>query len=915
MIVGLAWVVITGLLARSRLEDARTDLARYGSALASGNIEQAHRIGARVVGNTGSAHQLTSGPAWWVGSHLLVAGTPLRTTREIAYQVDVLSHGTVPRLPGLVHEVVDRRRGASTGNIDVAALQRAGGTLTQIRSLVRSTETHVRSTPPSWFGPVTAGRQSFVDKLGKIDDALGLAGRTVHTVAPMLGADRPQRYFIGFMNEAESRSIGGLPGSFAIVTINHGTVSFEHFGSDVELHDVRAKVDLGEQYQRLYGQYDPTGVIQNSDIGPQFPDAARIWAGMWQAKSGQHVDGALALDPTALGYLMRVAGPAHLPGGIAVTANNVAGLTQSRQYTLYPGFGARQTAERKQFLVSIAQAVSAKLLRVGSPADLLTPLRQAVRERRIAVWSDVASRERAIVSAGLGGVLRAGDDPLSTFYVNNATGGKLDFYLHRSMTYRATGCGDDRTATASFTLSNETPSYRLPVYVTYVAGGRPAGAAPGFNRLIVTYYATPGSRVRSVTLDGRPQRVESMTEDGLTSVRLLVDLPAGSSRTVRVVTDEPARRGKVRVVTQPLVHGMQVRTHVPDCTEPATAVPSGPASTGSVWPSILVGLGALLVVLLLAGRFCASSARGGFRRARTAVDTVRSRSIERAAHGGAPAAAVLIAVLGIAGTLAVTVLLGLLTKTSAVIRLDRPVYRFFLEHRASWLTHPMAVFTHVGEYQQTTAITLAAALVIGTGLVRRHLVGLLVWAALAAALTWPFVSLGRLYDYTAAIALIGFVVLAVLRPVARNRWVVAAVLAAVVLVEKRVQVLAAEAVHGSVPPLTEAYAQVGPFPSGGCTRIVLAAGLVAVLFAREYRNRHASTALALVAAAVCTAEGFSRIYLGKHWFVDCLGGFVLGAGLLVTLAAALRCYLGPDGDVTAGPARGTSDRSAQPAGR
>ena len=45
--------------------------------------------------------------------------------------------------------------------------------------------------------------------------------------------------------------------------------------------------------------------------------------------------------PLTLGYLMRVAGPAHLPNGIAVTANNVAGLTQSRQYTLYPGFGVR----------------------------------------------------------------------------------------------------------------------------------------------------------------------------------------------------------------------------------------------------------------------------------------------------------------------------------------------------------------------------------------------------------------------------------------------------------------------------------------------------------------------------------------------------------------------------------------------
>ncbi|MBE7189596.1 DUF4012 domain-containing protein, partial [Jatrophihabitans endophyticus] len=334
------------------------------------------------------------------------------------------------------------------------------------------------------------------------------------------------------------------------------------------------------------------------DIGPSFPDAARIWAGMWQARTGEHVDGALTVDPSTLAYLLHVTGPTELPDGTAVTAHDVTNLTQSRQYMLYPGFTVAQATKRKQFLATIAQAVSRKLLDVASPSELVAPLRRAVAEHRILVWSDVASRERALAAAGVAGVLRPGNAPFSGFVVDNASGGKMDFYLHRSTTYRTSTCRAGRTATASFTLSNETPDYHLPAYVTYVSGGRPAGAAPGFNRTIVAYYATPGARIRSVELDGKPLHLTPVREDSLTSVRTTVDLPADAHRTLRVVVREPATTGPVQILRQPLVHPLHVRTLGPSCAEASGHTAQRTHGAG---PGVVVVIVGAVVVLAAGG--------------------------------------------------------------------------------------------------------------------------------------------------------------------------------------------------------------------------------------------------------------------------------------------------------------------------
>src|SRR5581483_7507476 len=120
--------------------------------------------------------------------------------------------------------------------------------------------------------------------------------------------------------------------------------------------------------------------------------------------SGERLDGALAVDPTALSYFLAVTGPATLPGGGQLTAGNVVALTQSTVYARFPK--PAQNAERKQYLLDIARVASHKVL--DTRPDLTALIKaagRAVGERRLLVYSTAADTERRIRESALSGAI------------------------------------------------------------------------------------------------------------------------------------------------------------------------------------------------------------------------------------------------------------------------------------------------------------------------------------------------------------------------------------------------------------------------------------------------------------------------------------------------------------------------------
>jgi len=564
LLAGGAWLTVTGLLARSQLEQVKAEVPQLRQAVLDNRMPEARRLAADIRRHADRAHALTTGPAWWVAGNLPLVGSPISTTRVLTEQAHRLGTDVLPTVVRLA-DAVSRERTVGS-SIDLGPVRRLAPELHHAAVAVAQAQHQVAATSGSWFGPVTGARSAVLHQLTRVAGELSGADRAVGIALPMLGDTGTRRYFIGFMNEAEARGIGGILGAFAIATVHGGHVHFDHFGSDVEFQGVRARVALGREYDALYGQDDPAGTYANSDISPDFRDAGRIWTGLWKAKTGESLDGAIALDPAVLGDVLAVTGPVRTADGHLITADSVVPVTQHDIYARYGSGSGADDVARKRYVVDLVGAIAQDLAGARDVHGLVRAFSRAAGQRRLLIWSADPVIERRLVDSGWGGALvpRAGA-LYSGFIVDNAAGNKLDYYLDRHMSYRRIGCGARRHSVATLALTNAAPKAGLPAYVTLRADHPGARVRPGDNRLLVTYYATPGARIDEVEVDGRPVPLVQLSERGLVTATAAVDLPVGGTRRFVVDVVEPSAAGAVDVLRQPGVRPLAVTVDRPSC--------------------------------------------------------------------------------------------------------------------------------------------------------------------------------------------------------------------------------------------------------------------------------------------------------------------------------------------------------------
>jgi hypothetical protein len=504
-----------------------------------------------------------------VAAQLPYVGEPLRTIRGATGAGVQLGRDGIPRLLDVATRLAPARVRLSGDTLDLAALRSAEPELARADAVLHATARRVGALPHhTWLGAVDRPRAGLAAQLHSLTGYVDAAERAVRILPTMLGGSSPKRYFVGMQNEAELRGTGGLPGAFAIAVASHGTVRFTHFGSDAELepvatgHLIPTGLHLGTGYAGAYGDSLPTSSFLNSNVGPNFPDAARIWAAMWQRVSGQHVDGAVAVDPTVLGYILAATGPVAVPPGFTVDAGNVVSLTERDEYTLFTN-----NIARKAFLVSVLKATSKALISgKGGALQLADYLVAASEQQRLQVWSADPAVEAQLAVTSYGGVIAPTRRPLAGPVLNNISGGKLDYYLTRAFSYRRSGCGGSRDVLATLTLTNNAPASGLPGYVTdRLDADRPADSRPGDYSTLLDYYATKGAQLLSVQLDGRPVTAQPMTVDGQPVFRLPVQLPRGQTQTIVLHLSEPPGSGAPEVWRQPGVTPLAVSAYTQSC--------------------------------------------------------------------------------------------------------------------------------------------------------------------------------------------------------------------------------------------------------------------------------------------------------------------------------------------------------------
>lgn len=427
------------------------------------------------------------------------------------------------------------------GRIDLDAIRAVAEALASVRSAMDELQTTLDDVASPWLAGPLQDRLDTLD-VDLADNAEGLdTTATAVDLAPqLLGADGPRRYFVAFTTPSEARGLGGFMGNFAVLTATDGQLEMTEFGRTTDLNlggpDPLARTVTGpDDWLARYGRYGfdngpggTTGAVpwSNVTISPHFPSTAQVIAELFPQSGGQRVDGVFAMDPYVIAALLEFTGPIQIPAvSEELTADNVLPFLLTDQYRLGEG------TERIDLLEEVAEETTRRVLSgaLPNPTELADSLGELARQGRLVGWSADPSEQALFDDVQMNGALPelAGGDGIA-ITTTNAGGSKIDAFLQRDVTYRATfdeGSGQ-LTATAEITLTNTAPTSGLPPVVVGNVVGEPVGT----NRsLLSVYSAVP---VQSVMLDGQPVLWENGREAGWSTATAAVSIPSSSSITV-----------------------------------------------------------------------------------------------------------------------------------------------------------------------------------------------------------------------------------------------------------------------------------------------------------------------------------------------------------------------------------------------
>lgn len=388
----------------------------------------------------------------------------------------------------------------------------------------------------------------------EIDDELFAA---LEIGPEILGSPKPLKYLVAVQNSAEARGTGGILGAYAILEFHKGSVKVIKTGSNEPLYGTsleKIPVEVPDEFLKLYG--NNPAIIQNSNLSPHFPYGAEIWLGLWNREFKENLDGVIAVDPTALSYVLRSTGPVTLATGEEINSENVVAQTLRDAYKRYEN----DNKARKQHLVDIMNAVVAKLNSGDySKLRMAQALRDGIVANRILVYSTNQEVQAKLAKVSLGGFMSKSSNNEFRAVIQNIDAGKLDYYLDRSVKIESKSCENIRETQVRVRVTNTLKTAAgLSAYVlTRADKGKASNLEKGAHRFKVFIYGPVGAGLVSVSRENRTANLGGSSTERERPIYVAdVDLKPGESE--ELLANFRGGTGKIVFIDQPLVRSTKL---------------------------------------------------------------------------------------------------------------------------------------------------------------------------------------------------------------------------------------------------------------------------------------------------------------------------------------------------------------------
>lgn len=540
-------VVTTGRELEAVADDARLAV----EAAAAGDAVGVRDAIVAATAHADAAERASADVIWHASEAVPVLGAHTRALRTAAAETD--------RLTGALSKVADvlwpQDHGpVSAASVEVEAVLSAAPALRELATVSQTAAERLAGVDADGLvGPLASGIRHLQDALADAATASGDAADAAGAAAALLGAREPRDILLIVQNPAEVRTGGGITGSFVLLRAEAGTVELVAHADSSEFPASDASLaEPGSSLALLHGE-QVTTMVQNLSVATDFERTAELALHWWQRVSAVEPDAVVSIDPFVLRALLRVTGPVELDGADALTADDVIERMLVEPYlTLDP---AAQSAFQRTATTAVFAAVFGEEL---DAIALTRALWEPVSEGRVSAWSARADEQALLHDSMLGGPLarhqRAGDDAYA-LALNDTTTGKLDSFLHTSVTTSHARCRADGRVDVSIevTLHSTVPPASAQ-WPDSMLGGARGALAPGQVGTTVAVAAPPGADYGGVFTDGRPVLSANAEESGFpTSVAATV-LDPGASTVLTFRFVAPADSGEPRVLTPPLLH-------------------------------------------------------------------------------------------------------------------------------------------------------------------------------------------------------------------------------------------------------------------------------------------------------------------------------------------------------------------------
>jgi Protein of unknown function (DUF4012) len=339
-----------------------------------------------------------------------------------------------------------------------ANLDRLSGQLATLQSDIAALPTgHL-------LGPLDSARTTLRTQGSKV---LATAAPAIALLQALPAAIGPGQhtYLLLLENPGEMRPGGGYIGAVGQVTFTNGAVTGQVFRDSTFTDQLVRNIPAPRPFN-IYLQHGAPWNMADADWSPDFPTAVADIERFYVEATGVHPDGAIAVDPVALGRILSITGPISVPPypQVITGANALIELN-------YITNQARPGDPGKIFLPPFGQAVVGRLLHasIGESPAIANSLAASAREKHIVLYFVDAQLEALTRGASFDGAVRAPLGDSLEVLDANLSGTKGDLYVSRHFSLVAK-VGNDGVAHDQLTLTYRNPAPAAPADQALVRG-------------------------------------------------------------------------------------------------------------------------------------------------------------------------------------------------------------------------------------------------------------------------------------------------------------------------------------------------------------------------------------------------------------------------------------------------------------